>query len=181
MLKIKHVVITKIKDTYFTSCFEENFRPIKNIATTLKLVDYCQKLNTCITQEEYYLQCEQLFQCSSGKCLLENLTLVSIDHNEYNAWIIFDTSSKTYVILQFNEMRNIIETFSIKDWLDLHYPITNFVNDVSGYSQDRIFDILSEIDHINKSSKTMRCIQNFENEKLQELLEVAGIQARFSN
>ena len=173
MLKIKFVVITKIKEQFFTSCFEENFRPIKNVSTAINLMEYCKNFENTKDEDHYFSLCEKLFACSTGKCLIDDLNLVSIDHNEYNAWIIISPQIKSYAIVQFNEVSNSISVFSIKDWLELHYPIQQFVNDdASGYSHERIQDILTEIDNLNKKSKQF---QFYDSSEVRTYLEVVGI------
>ncbi len=161
MLKIKFIVITKNNEQFFTSCFEENFRPIKNIATTIKLMEYCKDLNDAKNEDQYYSLCEKLFACSTGKCLINNLSLVSIDHNEYNVWIIISPQINSYAIVQFNEVSNSISVFSIKDWLKLHRPIL-------GYSK-------SEIDKINTLNKNSEQFQFYDSSEIKTYLQVVGI------
>jgi hypothetical protein len=164
MLKIKFVVVTKNtknNEQFFTSCFEENFRPIKNIDTTIKLMEYCKELNDIKDEDHYYTLCEKLFACSTGKCLIDNLSLVSIDHNEYNVWIIVSPQIESYAIVQLNEVSNFISVFSIKDWLKLHRPIP-------GYST-------SEIDNINTLHKKSEQFQVYDSSEIKTYLQVVGI------
>lgn len=172
MLKLKHVILININNTYHSSCFEENFRPIKNAESGLKLLDYSKPLGNSKTAEEHFDICEILFKCASGECVIKNLNLVSIDHNEYFAYFIIIPQKNMYVILQINEFTNTISAYSVKEWLELHYPIEQFIKDVSGYTKDQITDILTDIDVLNKTaSKYEVCNKDF----LNECLELIGL------
>lgn len=172
MLKLKHVIIVEIDNTYHSSCFEENFRPIKNVESGLKLLEYSKPLGKATTDEEHFLLCEALFNCTSGKCSIEHLNLVSIDHNEYFAWFVLFPQKNMYIILQLNEITNTISAYSVKQWLEVHYPIHQFIKDVSGYSREQLIDIVTDIDILNKQASKFKV---FDKEFLSDCIQMIGL------
>ncbi len=145
------ICLTDIEN-YFI-CLETEFDPITNVKQMIFLFEYCKPLLASETQEDYLKICDELFlpvpKTNDEIIKKHEFIIVPYDKNNvYDNFCIMDLNEMGYIFVKRYRFMDNVFTCGVKDWLELHYPLEQFINDNNELDKEGV-EICSLIEQVS--------------------------------
>lgn len=168
-MKLKIVIYAKVSSGAVSTCFETEFNPIDNVKQLIFLFDYCKPLSLAEDCDDFLDKCEELFECSKGYCKIKELKLIPVENNDYENFCLIDIKNTSYIWIKISKFIEYFSLYSSKEWLEFHYPLEQFFNDVTGELDESSIKLKKLADYLNSFS--LICHDN-----LTEILKCIGLE-----
>ena len=106
----------------FFICFESDFDPVANVKEMIHLFEYCKPLLASQSVEDYHKISKELFSTL-------NVKIVPFEKRDYDNFCIIDLNEEAYLFIKLYKLMKNVLTCDVKNWLELHYPTEQFIND----------------------------------------------------
>jgi hypothetical protein len=123
----------------FFICFESDFDPVANVKEMIHLFEYCKPLLASQSKQDYHKICEELFSTL-------NVKIVPFEKRDYDNFCIIDLNEEAYIFIKLYKLIKNVLTCDVKEWLELHYPKEQFINDDHQVDKEglEIYSLISE-------------------------------------
>jgi hypothetical protein len=127
----KCICLTDVEDCFI--CLETAFDPLTNVKQMISLFEYCKPLLASETKEDYFKICDELFSpvAKTDDEIIKKgeFKIVPYDKsNIYDNFCIMDLNEMGYIFVKRYRFMENVFTSGVKDWLELHYPLEQFVD-----------------------------------------------------